>query len=88
MKLPEEVKVKWLAALRSGEFKQGRCAMYSQLHDNYCCLGVAAVVCGIYKKDLDLGFVSEDGQLPGFPKELTTEYNYDIVKQLMRMNEK
>ena len=40
---------KWVAALRSGKFKQGR--SYLQMGDNYCCLGVACVIAkesGVY----------------------------------------
>lgn len=39
MKLPAEIKQKWLDALRSGEYKQGK----GRLRDGngaYCCLGV------------------------------------------------
>lgn len=48
-KLKPEVKEKWLAALRSGEYKQG----YEYLHikgkdqDTFCCLGV---LCDLYVK--------------------------------------
>jgi hypothetical protein len=34
-----EIKAKWVAALRSGEYKQGRSKLRDE-HDNYCCLGV------------------------------------------------
>lgn len=39
------LKVEWMKALRSGEYKQGRDCL---LNDSgaYCCLGVAAVVAG------------------------------------------
>lgn len=42
----QEVKTKWLEALRSGEYKQGR----SFLHKNgsFCCLGV---LCDLYAKE-------------------------------------
>jgi hypothetical protein len=33
---------KWVAALRSGDYKQGKGAMYNANKDTYCCLGVAA----------------------------------------------
>lgn len=36
---------KWLDALRSGEYEQGR--GFLELKGNYCCLGVAAAVVGI-----------------------------------------
>ena len=35
---------KWVAALRSGDYTQGRLANYNQDSDSYCCLGVACHV--------------------------------------------
>ena len=42
-------KRKWVAALRSGEFKQGRSWLRSQVdgEDRFCCLGVACEVFGM-----------------------------------------
>lgn len=34
-----DLKEKWVAALRSGDYKQGECALRST-EDRYCCLGV------------------------------------------------
>lgn len=47
--IKKEVKEKWLKALRSGKYKQGR----RQLHKNgyYCCLGV---LCNIVAPEYDL----------------------------------
>lgn len=45
-KLPTEFKAKWVEALRSGKYKQGRMKLYDALNDCYCCLGVADVICG------------------------------------------
>jgi hypothetical protein len=41
-KLDPEVKAKWVAALRSGDYRQGRGALAARLPDGveYCCLGV------------------------------------------------
>lgn len=36
----KELKQKWLAALRSGEYKQGEGKLYNPLDNSYCCLGV------------------------------------------------
>ena len=44
--MPLELKTKWVAALRSGEFKQGRNRLYSKADDTYCCLGVLEYVAG------------------------------------------
>lgn len=43
----------WVTALRSGEYKQGQCSLRNT--DNaYCCLGVAADVCGLFVPLLSL----------------------------------
>ena len=44
-KLDPEFKAKWVTALRSGEYKQGRGLLYTG--EAYCCLGVAGRICGI-----------------------------------------
>ncbi len=63
-KLPQEFKKKWVDALRSGEYQQGKgYLMYrggSNKKDEYCCLGVACVIAGIepeklWKDDPDEG---------------------------------
>ena len=40
-----EIKRKWVEALRSGKYKQGRDQL--QNGDTYCCLGVLCVVAGL-----------------------------------------
>lgn len=45
-KLNLEVKAKWLAALRSGEYKQGR--GFLQRDGKFCCLGV---LCDLHDKE-------------------------------------
>ena len=42
----QEVKKKWIAALRSGEYKQGRESL-RPTENTYCCLGV---LCDLYKQ--------------------------------------
>lgn len=52
MKMDPEWKQKWLAALRSGEYKQGQGQLVQQHSDGavvYCCLGV---LCAITKPHL------------------------------------
>lgn len=57
---------KWLDALRSGEYKQGRGTLRSD--NNFCCLGVA---CDIAKEDLgiDWGIVQHSSEMT-FDKEV------------------
>lgn len=57
MKLDKEVKAKWVEALRSGKFKQGKGKL--KYGDNYCCLGVACEI-GITSKDFNSELVSLD----------------------------
>lgn len=45
MKMPALMKKKWLAALRSGEYNQGKGALYDPITEGYCCLGVLEHVC-------------------------------------------
>jgi hypothetical protein len=42
--LDPELKVKWLVALRSGDFEQGKGRLHEDGH--YCCFGVLARVAG------------------------------------------
>lgn len=44
-KLPEDFKAKWVAALRSGEYKQGKYLLHDE--GRFCCLGVACRVAGL-----------------------------------------
>jgi hypothetical protein len=41
-----QIKQKWLSALRSGEYQQGRC--YLRTNSGFCCLGV---LCDLYGKE-------------------------------------
>lgn len=59
-----KIKVKWLAALRSGKYKQGRNAL-RPTDDRFCCLGVLCDVVAPKKWDkraLDESLTSHDGQ--------------------------
>lgn len=38
------LKTKWVEALRSGEYKQGRFLLYNEIENAYCCLGVLCKV--------------------------------------------
>lgn len=38
--MDKELKAKWVAALRSGEYKQGKGRLYDARSNAYCCYGV------------------------------------------------
>lgn len=40
IRMPKELADKWLAALRSGEYKQAKEVLYDEETNGYCCLGV------------------------------------------------
>lgn len=46
-KLDPEFKAKWVKALRSGRYEQGRAGLYSENQNTYCCLGVACSILDI-----------------------------------------
>jgi hypothetical protein len=52
MGMNPDVKAQWVAALRSGEYAQGREVLHSTEYDSYCCLGVLCDVA--VKSGLDI----------------------------------
>lgn len=42
-----ELKAKWLVALRSGEYQQGRGQLWDKHTNKFCCLGVLAKIAGV-----------------------------------------
>lgn len=67
----EELKRKWVNALFSGEYKQGRGALRGgENNDEFCCLGV---LCDIYDSSFWDGFLYDvnDCTLPDFILEAT-----------------
>lgn len=52
VKLSKSFKNKWVKALRSGKYKQGMGELYNPKIETYCCLGVAAIICGSGKQKL------------------------------------
>lgn len=51
-----EIKEKWLKALRSGEYKQGRGSLQKS-GNRFCCLGV---LCDLYQKEHPTSFWDKD----------------------------
>ena len=47
---------KWVAALRSGQYKQGDSCLYMRGVERYCCLGVACEISGVVRHAQDPGF--------------------------------
>lgn len=53
-KMNPKWKGKWIEALRSDKYKQGRRKLYNSLDDTYCCLGVLPRVMGLHPRDCEL----------------------------------
>jgi len=51
-KLPKRFKERWIKALLSGKYKQGRGYLYEPTTECYCALGVAGDVLGVPKTQL------------------------------------
>ena len=66
-----ELKAKWVAALRSGEYKQGQHVLRNSL-DHFCCLGVLADIHSPDKWSLDKSTdnYKHDGYWEAFPRTL------------------
>lgn len=94
--LPRDFATKWVAALRSGEYKQGTKKLGNK-YEGYCCLGLGCIVAGAADGELNgftvifEGLVTE-GMRPEIyeriPKELVGGYNdNDLARDLMCMND-
>lgn len=101
-KLPKAFKNKWIKALRSGDYKQGKLKLYNKEFDSYCCLGVAAYLCGVrdfkgltfIKKGIGLRGISKIPDLlkgdSGIPKGLASMndrgYSFDEIAGYIKEN--
>ena len=88
-KLPVKFKEKWLAALRSGKYKQGYGSLLTD-YGEYCCLGVACKVAGVSDKNLkSLGEINTKKSSLGVPKILLSVPNVMkiLINKLVFMND-
>lgn len=101
-KLPVKFKEKWVSALRSGKYKQASNSLYNSTKNGFCCLGVAANICGIGKNTLrNKGLIAKFNQellelaiknkkypklLMGSSYKSDKDYNY-IVHKLVTFND-
>ena len=94
-KLPIAFEKKWVAAHRSGKFKQGKSGLYDKEKDSYCCLGVACRVAGIPKEKIKGGYImsSEMRGVSVVPKMLRGSGSHwdntpnELAGQLAQMND-
>ena len=74
MPMDPELKAKWVAALRSGEYKQGRDVLHNNKSNTYCCLGVLCRVAEFETdgfSDIDVDDSATVFSIPGFTPSST-----------------
>jgi len=94
------LKAKWIEALRSGKYKQGRWALrtrsgkYKQgrwalrtKSDDFCCLGVLCDISGVSKWEENGQCYSYDGALCLLPPCLRNQLTREAKETLMEMND-
>ncbi len=97
-RLPKEFTLKWLKALRSGEYKQTDDVLFRPQNkregiskDCYCCLGVGAIICGISKDEISYlelpSYKMSEKNYPGELIEDSNKYNSDLQKILTLLND-
>lgn len=80
--LPKDFAERWIAALRSGNYKQGKSKLCTIDSNNniptYCCLGVAGAICGIPDEEMNITFFRERSPLNTgfFPADLAIKMGY------------
>jgi hypothetical protein len=90
----KELKAKWVAALRSDKYKQGRRSLHNTSGE-FCCLGVLCEVSklgkwvpNISKSSLNYWFVTEtETHQATLPTVLITNVGRAYVALLMKMND-
>lgn len=91
----QEIKAKWVTALRSGEYKQG-IGMLRRENGDFCCLGV---LCDLHSKETGTewetdshdktSYLNKSGSLPidvGVWANMTSDY-YTSLWRLISMND-
>jgi len=81
------LKAKWIEALRSGKYKQGRLTLRTR-NDCYCCLGVLCDVSNISKWEVNGAYYSYDGALGFLPLSLRDQLTPEARDYLMQMNDR
>lgn len=87
-KLPKKFKAKWVAALRSGKYKQGKGFLLDE-NGKYCCLGVACSIQRNPKKLLVGKQLIDDDAIKGIPTPLFGDnvHTNKLLSELTAMND-
>ena len=77
----KNVKVEWVKALRSGEYKQGRGVLRSK-EDEYCCLGVLCDVLGVQWKKKE-EYWEANNRVGSLSRKIRRETEMEPAKELV-----
>lgn len=80
------LKAKWIEALRSGKYKQGRLKLRDKT-DCFCCLGVLCDISGVSEWEENGQHYSYDGALCLPPSLLRNQLTPEAGHALMAMND-
>lgn len=80
-KMDAVAKEKWLAALRSGKFKQGDGSLFCREDHTYCCLGVLRRVEGLR------GSEDSEGEFLKYVQATRLGLTYDTQVKLAKLND-
>lgn len=81
----KEIKEKWVAALRSGEYKQAEGILYDPKQRSYCCLGVLCkIVEGHNPTDAD---TCDEGEYLAYDIIEKIELPHETQRKLAKMND-
>jgi hypothetical protein len=92
MSMNPDIKAKWVAALRSGEYKQGTGSLRNSQNE-YCCLGVlceVAVEEGLIPPATLLGegdYYGYNEHISFLPSSLSKGFNLHQTHDLIRLND-
>jgi hypothetical protein len=92
-KMNPKLKQKWVTALRSGDYKQGKgklCSLANNGIERFCCLGVLCDVAGVKREPRpDLGFVRYEREATYLPLEFSVDPAlWEAQSYLIRLNDK
>lgn len=95
--MPRGLRKKWLAALRSGKYKQGQGCLYNPDDKSFCCLGVLNHIAlkgnvEVVEHEPDDDYYLEKGDFLELPsREFCTTFNIDMPdhmqESLVTMND-
>lgn len=84
----QEIKQKWVEALRSGKYEQGTTQLYWPSTNRYCCLGVLSCVMDMKLTSDGGSLMGSVGQSIGYTSFATAGLSEPDIEFLWKMNDR